>query len=248
MAATQQAESRNLYQRMLAVMEEIGTLKPTGGDQFRNPAISIEDVENALRVALVKHRLVTLSDALPGSLERYEEETKSGKQTLWGQTVLVTFINPDKPEEREAVHSIDIGGNPSAAVSFALKRCYKAHFHIGETEDEGGHTGRVQTANKRESNGKASGSNYADLRKPSKADMDTLEGLFGELAQLRGGGAWGTALRAGCNELGINAKQTADLTAPQVQELLKWGKTQLDLLRGNQEPAGDENAPVELSF
>jgi hypothetical protein len=244
MMATQQTDIPNLYQRMLAVMGEIGSLRPTGGDQFRNPAISIEDVENALREALVKHRLVTLSDALPGSLERYEEETKNGKQTLWAQTVLVTFINPDKPEERETVHSIDIGGNPSAAVSFALKRCYKAHFHIGEAEDEGGQTGRVHHAN-----GKASGSNFVDQRKPTKADMDTLEGVYGELAELRGDDHWGKALRAGCNELGIQVKGTADLTKPMVQELLKWGKTQSELLRNNQgAPVAEENAPTTMQF
>lgn len=140
------ANGKNLYQRLSAIAEEVGAIKATGKTAQGAVTISISDVEEALGERMVKHGVVTgyrWNDApvmreitTAGKInQRTGEIGPEGKMVLWQADLTIWLANADKPDEKIEDRVCDIGSNPSAAVSFALKRYYRALFHLADEDD-----------------------------------------------------------------------------------------------------------------
>lgn len=122
---------RTVYQRLAQVSAEVG-VKATGKTAQGTPTLSIADVEDALRPLLAKHGLVTGYHWNAPPLIVGTE----GKLTLWQADLTVWVATVDGAGDRLEDRVFDIGSSPSAAVSFALKRYYRALFHLADAEDE----------------------------------------------------------------------------------------------------------------
>lgn len=125
--------TRNLYQRLAAITGAVGSIRATGRTAQQQPTISIADVEDALRGLLAEHGVVTgyRWNTLPTIVHAGE------KVTTWQADLTVWLVNADKPDDAREDRITDIGTSPSAAVSFALKRYYRALFHLADESDEG---------------------------------------------------------------------------------------------------------------
>lgn len=121
-----------LYERIAWVTGQLDDVKASGKNQFAAKALSIGDVEGALRPLLAQAGIVTRWSYL--ELEQLEK-------ALWKARLRVTVSDG---EDDFLDEWIDIGGNPMAATSFARKGYLKALFHITEADDE---TGRTETRN-----------------------------------------------------------------------------------------------------
>lgn len=130
-----EAPQANLHQRILAVAAEIGQIKATGKTAQGAPTLSIEDVEDALRELLSKHG-VDVDYSFRKTPRIVGQEGREGKVTIWQVDLEVRCINVDDPGDHSVSRISDIGTSPSAAVSFALKRYYRARFHLADAEDE----------------------------------------------------------------------------------------------------------------
>ncbi|MCC6488398.1 MAG: ERF family protein [Candidatus Hydrogenedentes bacterium] len=118
------AQPRNLYQRMLAVMSDVGYVQR---DRKAPQAIgaysyaSHDAVTARIRPALVQHGIVCIS-----SLVRHDLEVLSGNKLFTRVSMEIVFINVDNPEDRHTVHAIGYGidGQDKSigkAVSYAVK-------------------------------------------------------------------------------------------------------------------------------
>lgn len=117
----------SLGERLMAITADVGKIKATGKSPF-NPsqkALSISDVENALRPLLIKHKVAIRFSTR--ELTRIEREWKAD----------VTAFVGNVPEEGEFFQAdwADCGGTPAAAYSFARKSYLKQLFHIADTDD-----------------------------------------------------------------------------------------------------------------
>ena len=124
--------TRNLYQKLAAIAGEVGTVKATGKTQYGDPAISIADVEDALRSLFAKHGVVSFYD--------WNEAPITIDKGLLQVDLKLSLINADDPTNWREFRLIDWGSTPSAAVSFALKRFFRALFHLADASDEGPQT------------------------------------------------------------------------------------------------------------
>jgi hypothetical protein len=127
--------TRNLYQRLAAIAGEVAPIKATGKTAQGQPALSIVDVEDALRSLFIKHGIVSGYhwNSLPIPIER---TGRSGNYTEWQADLTLWLMNPDDPKDTREDRVCDIGSSPSAAVSFALKRYWRALFHLADESDE----------------------------------------------------------------------------------------------------------------
>ncbi len=116
-----------LHQRLAAIELEIGRIKPTGQNEYKKPALSIGDVEDALRPLFAKHRVVTIW---------WLSELVHLDARLWRAHLVCRLVNADDPNDSFQEGWQDIGSNPSAAYSFVRKGFYKALFHLAD-DDEG---------------------------------------------------------------------------------------------------------------
>ena len=130
--ATATRSTRNLFQRLNAVQGEVDHIKATGKTAYNQKALSIEDVEDALGDLFAKHGVVTgyHFNSKP------EVAGNEGRSTLWLVDLTIWLRNADAPTDLQEDALFDVGTSPSAAVSFALKRYYKAMFHLADEEDE----------------------------------------------------------------------------------------------------------------
>lgn len=147
-------EPRNLYQRLLAIMGAAGAVAKTGkaaASQGSYPFHKIDDVEGVLRPLLVEHGVFVSVHQLHVESEQQTVPAKDGgerAQFLASAHLMVTFINADNPEERHEVEAYGEGidtsdKGPGKAISYALKNCYLAHFHLrGGTDVEEDDHGR----------------------------------------------------------------------------------------------------------
>lgn len=128
------ATERNLYQRLCDIAGDVTGVEPTGRTAQGVPTMSIKDVEGALRFLFARHNVVSGFEWIfpPSVAQEYD---RGGR--LWQGHIKVWFLNPDKPEERLEIPVYEHGSNPSAVVSFALKRVYRALFHLADEGDEG---------------------------------------------------------------------------------------------------------------
>jgi hypothetical protein len=113
---------RNLHQRLAAVAKQVGSLAPSGKDQYGKEALSIYDVEEAVRAPLAEAGVITRWSYV--SLEPHEK--------LWIAHLRVILANTDDPDDSTEDQWIDVGSNPMAATSFARKGYYKALFHLDD--------------------------------------------------------------------------------------------------------------------
>lgn len=113
---------KNLYQRIAAVIAESGAVAKTGtfAGQGNWQFHSIDHVVEHLRPLLVKHGLVML----PSELAAHPES--DGKINSHYQTLGLTIVNVDNPEERETIQASALGMDYSdkaagKSFSYALK-------------------------------------------------------------------------------------------------------------------------------
>ena len=130
-------EPRSLYQRIADVQAEIDDIKATGKNQYAAKALSIGDIEGALRKLLAVHGIVTRW--------RYAtDENGVARLTvvdkLWQAQMIVHVQNADDEDDFFEDVWVDVGGNPMACTSFDRKGYLKALFHITEETDEHGNT------------------------------------------------------------------------------------------------------------
>lgn len=128
---------RSLHERLLEcerqiVIKKTGKTAPNAGSQ---KTFSIQDVENAIDDLFVKNGILSDYTAI-GPPTLYEPFGVSAKFAMWGQGIKIRIWNADQPTESIEADSYDVGNSPSAAVSYALKRYYKALFHIADEKDE----------------------------------------------------------------------------------------------------------------
>lgn len=125
----------NLYQRLLQVQAGVESVKVTGKTPQGKPVISIDDVEEAFGDLLLSAGVFT-TYFWNGPGEIWVMPGKDGDYRLWSADITYVFINVDAPEERLEVRSWDIGSNPSAGVSAAIKRLLRGSFHL-QSDGEG---------------------------------------------------------------------------------------------------------------
>jgi hypothetical protein len=119
-------EVRNLHQRLIAVAKQIGSLAPSGKDQYGKVALSIYDVEEAVRKPLAEAGVIT----------RWSYISLEPQEKLWIAHLAVCLVNADDPADVQIDEWIDVGSNPMAATSFARKGYYKALFHLDDKESD----------------------------------------------------------------------------------------------------------------
>ncbi len=116
-----------LHQRLAAIELEIGRIKPTGQNEYKKPALSIGDVEDALRPLFAKHHVLTFWQRK--ALEKIGDR-------LWRAELICRLVNTDDPDDRLIGEWEDVGSNPSAAYSFVRKGFYKALFHLADDDED----------------------------------------------------------------------------------------------------------------
>ena len=184
-AVTVLTTSKNLYQRLSAITAEIKAISPTGKTAFKTPALSIADVEDALRELLAKHGIVTGYTFL----SKPEVVTTN----MWMVNLRVFFFNADKPDDKMECDVFDIGNSPSGAVSFALKRLFRAVFHLADADEEGVPRERKTAQSEAPGNGAGTG---APSQPPLPTPRDTLLLKISTLGAVRYGKAWRESVQA----------------------------------------------------
>ena len=118
---------KTLHEKLSEITAEVGRMKATSTNQYGKVAIGIADVEDELREQFSSRKILTFWDTL--KIEQLNPENK-----LFGVTLKVTLVNAEDPSDKNEGTSIDIGTNPMAAASFAVKGYYKRLFHLGDDE------------------------------------------------------------------------------------------------------------------
>lgn len=135
----------NLYQRLLAITDEIGKIEKTGRNSMQNYAfIEQARVLAELRPLLKKHGVVILPETPGRSIERYEVVRGNGKPGVDVHVTVssrYTVLNADKPDEKftaewdagEALDSSDKASNK--AVTASHKTYLMKLFNISDQDD-----------------------------------------------------------------------------------------------------------------
>jgi len=124
-------EPLNIYQRMHAVMKDIGYVQKsdkTVNNQYR--FVTHDAVTALVRKALVEHGIVATTDIL--------NHTQEGNRTE--VDLMVRFVNVDEPSDSIAVKAFGYGidpqdKGPGKAISYAVKYAYLKAFAL-ETGDD----------------------------------------------------------------------------------------------------------------
>lgn len=138
--------SKNLYQRILAVMEYMGAVGKTGQTNYDgNYAYhKIDDIDDKLRQALIANGLIAvIVDIENFNLKFYEDESRKNKVTWYAECLIsILIINVDNPEEKLTIKSwgqgIDYSDKATGkAISYASKAAYLSAFHLrGQPDNE----------------------------------------------------------------------------------------------------------------
>lgn len=144
------ADKQNLYQKLVAITDEIGTIEKTGRNSQQGYAFMEQSqIVAELRPLLKKYGVMIVPEVIDRRVERYDVTRSNGKQ---GVDVHVqvdsrfTIINADNPDERivcawdggEAIDSGDKATNKAITASnkyFLIKL-----FNISDKEDADGDT------------------------------------------------------------------------------------------------------------
>ena len=189
------AATRNLYQRLASVTAGV-KVRATGRTAQGQRTISIKDAEDALGDLMAEHGVVSGYhwNARP------EVVGQEGKVSTWLADITVWMVNADDREDRLEDHLYDVGSSPSAAVSFALKRYYRAVFHLADESDENRSVsgGRDEQTQSRSTEGRSNGHAQAaeplapdDTQyKPTVEETEMLVRLAQALPKTPHDGAW----------------------------------------------------------
>lgn len=132
--------SDNLHRRLDAVMGAVEGIKATGKNEYKNPALSIGDVEQVVRPLLARHGVV-IRFRLAGDTALVRLDGR-----LWQTNLVVRVVNADDPGDHFEDLWSDIGATPSAAYSFTRKGYLKALLHLAEGDDDGDSSGAADHA------------------------------------------------------------------------------------------------------
>ncbi len=122
--------TKNIHQRMLAVMESISFVQKTEKQGFMYKFVTHDAVTALVREQLVKHGIV--------STVSVDKHAQDGNRTE--VDVIVQLINVDKPEDRVTLYAFGYGidpqdKGPGKAISYAVKYAYLKAFAL-ETGDD----------------------------------------------------------------------------------------------------------------
>lgn len=129
----------SLHERLVRVAAEI-QVKREGKNAQGRATFSIEDIEKGIDELFVNHGILSdYSFNEPPTL--YEQFGVSFRAAMWGVNIHHRIYNAENPSDRIEADLFDVGSSPSAAVSYALKRYFKAMFHVAEVADEARNAG-----------------------------------------------------------------------------------------------------------
>lgn len=152
----QPVQKTNLYQRLLAITDEIGKIEKTGRNTMQNYAfIEQAQVVASLRPLLVKHGVFILPEITNREMNRFEVKRGNGKDgvdihvTVKG---MYTLVNVDNPEDQlslewdagEAIDSSDKATNK--AVTANNKTFLMKLFNISDKDDADNDSPELQTS------------------------------------------------------------------------------------------------------
>lgn len=133
-------ESKNLYQRLLAIMAEAGTIKKLGFNEFdKYSYVKESDIAEKMQSLFVKHGVFVTNSVIEHST--VQVTNSKGNQQMLSQVVsLYTFINADNPSETHEVRAVGDGlDRGDKAIYKALTGAHKymliRNFNLGSEED-----------------------------------------------------------------------------------------------------------------
>lgn len=139
---------KNLYQKMQAIMREVDTVFKGASINMGNgrsySAVNHDDVARLLHKPLAEQGIITKVSVTKVDISYRDKTNKYGdtspeyRADVW---VTVTFINADKPEEREVCESFayafDSGDKAvGKAQSMAVKYVFLKNFVLESTDNE----------------------------------------------------------------------------------------------------------------
>lgn len=142
-------ETKNLYQRLLAITEEVGKIEKTGKNQQQGYAFTeYSQVAAEVRAQMAKHGVMIV----PETVERRMAQITNSKGTTFTQANVssrYTLINADNPEDRmvcewdggEALDTSDKATNK--AITASAKNFYMKLFNISDKEDPDAHAHQI---------------------------------------------------------------------------------------------------------
>ena len=140
--------SKNLYQKMAAIMKEVETVFKGASISMGNgrsySAVNHDDVARLLHKPLADQGIITKVSVEKAEISSREKTNKYGDTALEYRAdvwVEVTFINADKPEEREVcksfAYAFDSGDKAvGKAESMAVKYVFLKNFVLESTDNE----------------------------------------------------------------------------------------------------------------
>lgn len=140
--------SKNLYQKMAAIMKEVETVFKGANISMGNgrsySAVNHDDVARLLHKPLAEHGIITKVSVEKVELVGREKTNKYGDTALEYRAdvwVEVTFINADNPQEREVcksfAYAFDSGDKAvGKAESMAVKYVFLKNFVLESTDNE----------------------------------------------------------------------------------------------------------------
>ncbi len=148
----------NLQERHAAIMRALAKVGVgvTGKNRFKRPALSIEDVDLLLERLMGRYGVVSdyqyasPSEGAPAvravELKTRDEDGAYERWEVWVESIIRDSRPADQREEERRL-LFDVGSNPSAAISFALKRHKRELYHLGavkegNSDESGGRSGR----------------------------------------------------------------------------------------------------------
>ncbi len=140
--------AKNLYQKMSEIMKEVETVFKGANISMGNgrsySAVNHDDVARLLHKPLAEHGIITKVSVEKVELSSRDKTNKYGdtapeyRADVW---VEVTFINADKPDEREVcksfAYAFDSGDKAvGKAESMAVKYVFLKNFVLESTDNE----------------------------------------------------------------------------------------------------------------
>jgi hypothetical protein len=140
------SEEKNVHQRLVGVMKEMGAIGKGGSTSYGEKYAyhKIDDVDDKLRQSLISNGLVAyIAEIRDRKLEYFAEESRGGKITWYAEClVLIEIVNVDKPDDKVTIvgwgQGLDYSDKATGkAISYAAKAAYLSAFHLrGQPDSE----------------------------------------------------------------------------------------------------------------
>ena len=145
-AETAATPSKNLYQRMIAVMEDVKRLqkdKQVGSGSYAYKAVSEEKVATTMRNAFIQHGLVIFPVSQAHRLTDYTRPGRGGELSIISLSsvdVVYKLVNVENPSEYELIASSGTGVDNQdkgvgKAMTYSMKYALMRAFLIPTGED-----------------------------------------------------------------------------------------------------------------